>query len=119
MRIARMHERNSLEHHLVRWDNGVFPGQPAADFMWGPLPANLTETFYAKAWAGFACVMGLPLVYLYATTDEFSQPLVPHQYPPEVKQVLARNGNTSVIWDYSSPNYEEMKLRRTRYWTPM
>jgi hypothetical protein len=25
------------------WDNGVFPGQPAADFMWGPLPANLNE----------------------------------------------------------------------------
>lgn len=88
------------------WDNGVFPGQPACDFMWGPLSANLTEvsitrnlfnilaslssglailifaqhhelqTFYAKAWFGFACVMGLPLAYLFATTDEFTQPMV-------------------------------------------
>ncbi len=44
--------------------------------MWGPLPANLSEAFYAKAWAGFLVVMGAPLAYLYATTDEFSQPMV-------------------------------------------
>ncbi len=25
------------------WDNGVFPGQPAVDYMFGPLPSNLTE----------------------------------------------------------------------------
>ncbi|GAX77594.1 hypothetical protein CEUSTIGMA_g5038.t1 [Chlamydomonas eustigma] len=101
------------------WDNGVFPGQPAADFMWGPLPANLTETFYAKAWAGFLVVMGAPLAYLHATTDEFSQPMVPQQFPPEVRQVLEKHGNTSVIWDYSQPDYEQLKARRARYWTPM
>lgn len=99
------------------WDNGVFPGQPAADFMWGPLPANLSEVrrkgkgcagvddahaipvcsrvlaialtlhacrfsmqrFYVKAWAGFLAFMGLPLAYLYTTTDEFSQPMVSSQ----------------------------------------
>lgn len=25
------------------WDNGVFPGQPAVDYMFGPLPSNLSE----------------------------------------------------------------------------
>lgn len=28
------------------WDNGVFPGQPAVDYMFGPLPANLTEVVF-------------------------------------------------------------------------
>jgi hypothetical protein len=31
------------------WDNGVFPGQPAVDYMFGPLPANLTEVSVAAA----------------------------------------------------------------------
>lgn len=44
---------------------------------------------------------------------------VPPQYPPEVMKVLERKGNTSVIWDYSQPHYEELKARRSRYWTPL
>ena len=44
---------------------------------------------------------------------------VPAQFPPEVKKVLERQGNTSVIWDYSAPNYEDMKARRSRYFTPL
>jgi hypothetical protein len=44
---------------------------------------------------------------------------VPAQFCPEVTEVLARKGNTSVIWDYSQPNYEELKARRHRFWTPL
>lgn len=37
----------------------------------------MLQKFYAKAWAGFIAFMGLPLAYLYATTDEFTgQPMV-------------------------------------------
>ncbi len=43
----------------------------------------------------------------------------PAQFCPEVMEVLERQGNTSVIWDYSQPNYEQLKARRSRYWTPM
>eukprot|EP00195_Chlamydomonas_chlamydogama_P004758 CAMPEP_0202897038 /NCGR_PEP_ID=MMETSP1392-20130828/5902_1 /ASSEMBLY_ACC=CAM_ASM_000868 /TAXON_ID=225041 /ORGANISM="Chlamydomonas chlamydogama, Strain SAG 11-48b" /LENGTH=148 /DNA_ID=CAMNT_0049582583 /DNA_START=52 /DNA_END=498 /DNA_ORIENTATION=+ len=99
------------------WDNGIYPGQPAADFMFGPLPANLTEAWYAKAWAGFAVLMGIPLWYTYTYCDEFRHPMVPPQYPPEVREVLLRRRNTSLTYDYSQPDYEEVKGRRQNYWT--
>ena len=44
---------------------------------------------------------------------------VPAQFPPEVQKVLERQGNTAVIWDYSQPNFEDLKARRSRYFTPM
>lgn len=86
------------------WDNGVFPGQPACDYMFGPLPANLTEVsvlappsaafsssclcikllmswlieqaWYGKAWAAFAAFMAIPIWYHYNYVDEFRQPMV-------------------------------------------
>uniref|UniRef100_A0A7S0RTJ2 NADH dehydrogenase [ubiquinone] 1 beta subcomplex subunit 8, mitochondrial n=2 Tax=Chlamydomonas leiostraca TaxID=1034604 RepID=A0A7S0RTJ2_9CHLO len=99
------------------WDNGVFPGQPACDYMFGPLPANLTEAWYAKAWAAFAVFMGVPIWYHYNHVDEFRHPFVPHQYPPETREVLLRSRNTSLVYDYSQPDYEELKKRRQRYYT--
>ena len=91
--------------------------------------------------------MGIPLAYLHATTDEFTQPMVcypsmlaqhsahaldrgcqqptclpmqaPAQFCPEVREVLERQGNTSVIWDYSQPNYDQLQARRARFWTPL
>lgn len=99
------------------WDNGVFPGQPAVDYMFGPLPSNLTEAWYAKAWGVFAVFMGLPIWYHYNYVDEFRQPFVPPQYPPEVREVLLRSHNTSLLYDYSAPDYEQLKEKRKVFWT--
>jgi hypothetical protein len=42
---------------------------------------------------------------------------VPQQYPPEVREVLLRNRNTNLAYDYSQADYEEVKKRRQVYWT--
>lgn len=42
---------------------------------------------------------------------------VPHQYPSETRDVLLRSRNTSLLYDYSQPDYEELKKRRQRYYT--
>lgn len=39
---------------------------------------------------------------------------VPPQYPPEVREVLLRSRNTSLAYDYSQPDYEDLKSRRSR-----
>eukprot|EP00199_Chlamydomonas_sp_CCMP681_P003579 CAMPEP_0119101014 /NCGR_PEP_ID=MMETSP1180-20130426/143_1 /TAXON_ID=3052 ORGANISM="Chlamydomonas cf sp, Strain CCMP681" /NCGR_SAMPLE_ID=MMETSP1180 /ASSEMBLY_ACC=CAM_ASM_000741 /LENGTH=150 /DNA_ID=CAMNT_0007085029 /DNA_START=81 /DNA_END=533 /DNA_ORIENTATION=+ len=99
------------------WDNGVFPGQPAVDYMFGPLPANLTETWYAKAWGIFGVVLAAPIYYHLNDVDEFRQPFVPQQYPADVREVLLRSRNTSQIYDYSAPDYEEQKFKAKTYYT--
>ncbi len=40
------------------WDNGVFPGQPAVDYMFGPLPANLSEVRPEQSFEAVAGVTG-------------------------------------------------------------
>ncbi|KAL6747330.1 hypothetical protein V8C86DRAFT_2912397 [Haematococcus lacustris] len=102
------------------WDNGVFPGQLCCDFMAGPMTCNLTEAWYAKAWSVLSLVIALPIMYHYYYVDEFRHPMVPEQYPEDVRRVLMRARNTSLLYDYSQPNYEEaVKARRKSYWTPL
>jgi hypothetical protein len=40
---------------------------------------------------------------------------VPQQYPPEVREVLIRSRNSAVLYDYSQPDYEDLKKRRQRW----
>ncbi len=42
---------------------------------------------------------------------------VPPQYPPEVREVLLRAHNSSLHYDYSAPDYEQLKERRKKFWT--
>ncbi|MEW5305000.1 MAG: hypothetical protein WDW36_007572 [Sanguina aurantia] len=101
------------------WDNGVYPGQPCVDYMFGPLPANLTETWYVKFWAGFAAFWAIPIYYAYNVSDEFRMPMVPHQYPPEVRAVLLRSSTTDQRYDISAPDYADLKLSRRAVWTAL
>jgi hypothetical protein len=43
---------------------------------------------------------------------------VPQQYPPEVREVLIRSRNSATLYDYSQPDYEDLKRRRQR-WVPV
>uniref|UniRef100_A0A7S3QU91 NADH dehydrogenase [ubiquinone] 1 beta subcomplex subunit 8, mitochondrial n=1 Tax=Dunaliella tertiolecta TaxID=3047 RepID=A0A7S3QU91_DUNTE len=99
------------------WDNGIYPGQPIVDHMYGAMPANLTEYWYGKAWILFGAFMGLPIWYHANYSDEFRHPMVPPQYPPEVRQVLLRSRNNSLKYDYSQPDYEEQKAKRQNFFT--
>lgn len=69
--------------------------------------------------AGASTPFALVHHFLQRALLPFASPQVPTQYPPEVREVIEKQGNTAVIWDYSQPHYEELKARRTRYWTPM
>jgi hypothetical protein len=42
---------------------------------------------------------------------------VPQQYPPDVREVLIKARNTSLHYDYSQPDYEQLKERRRKFWT--
>lgn len=44
---------------------------------------------------------------------------MPPQYPPEVRDVLVQRRNSMLKYDFSQPDYEEVKKRSKIYWTPL
>ena len=44
---------------------------------------------------------------------------VPPQYPPEVRDVLVQRRNSMLKFDFSQPDYQEVKQRSKIYWTPL
>ncbi|GLC42419.1 hypothetical protein PLESTB_001096500 [Pleodorina starrii] len=101
------------------WDNGFYPGQPVADFMFGAWPSNLTEAYYLKAWAMFGLALAAPFYYVLNYTDELRMPMVPTQYPPEVSDTLKLRRNSMLKFDFSDPEQAQVKARGTIYWSPM
>ncbi|PNW87940.1 hypothetical protein CHLRE_01g007850v5 [Chlamydomonas reinhardtii] len=101
------------------WDNGYYPGQPAADFMFGAWPGNMTETYYLRFWSVFGLALAAPFYYVANFTDETRMPMVPQQYPAEVRDVLVQRRNSMLKHDFSAPDFKEVKDRAKIYWTPM
>ncbi|EFJ45100.1 hypothetical protein VOLCADRAFT_106117 [Volvox carteri f. nagariensis] len=127
------------------WDNGFYPGQPVADFMFGAWPSNLTETYYLRFWAMFGLALAAPFYYVLNYTDELRMPMVmdkeilalkvqlgliqshlplprqqvPPQYPPEVGDVLKLRRNSMLKFDFSDPEQAQVKARAKIFWTPM
>ncbi|GLI60792.1 hypothetical protein VaNZ11_003026 [Volvox africanus] len=101
------------------WDNGFYPGQPVADFMFGAWPSNLTETYYLRFWAMFGLALAAPFYYVLNFTDELRMPMVSPQYPPEVREVLSLRRNSMLKFDFSDPDQAQLKARAKIFWTPM
>jgi hypothetical protein len=80
------------------WDNGVFPGQPAADFMFGPLPANLTEVSTLL----LSLCFQQPAEYKVAVVvDRLSRPGMPRRGQHSQPSWPFLSGTTTTTWTSS------------------
>nr|7AR9_l Chain l, ASHI [Polytomella sp. Pringsheim 198.80]7ARD_l Chain l, ASHI [Polytomella sp. Pringsheim 198.80] len=110
-----------LPYNYDFWmDNGIYPGQPIYDGMFGSMVGNMSLEYMAKGWLVLLPILSAPFVYEHCIADDVTRnPFVPRQYPSEVREFLALFKNGFVLNDYSQPDYEEMKRRQSGLLTPI
>lgn len=62
--------------------------------------------------------MAAPIWYTCTYLDEFRMPMVPAQYPPEVRAVLLRSKNNNIKYDYSQADYVKPSSANN-IWSPL